>query len=75
MSYMQCKRCVMDNLSDPTIFFDNEGHCNYCSDALRAKEVVYFPNEIGKNKLEKFFDDLKTKRRKEKMYRPANFYR
>jgi N-acetyl sugar amidotransferase len=63
---MQCKRCVMDNLSDPTIMFDNEGHCNYCSDALRAKEVVYFPNDIGKKKLEKFFDDLKAKRMKEK---------
>lgn len=66
MGYMQCKRCVMDNLSDPTIMFDNEGHCNYCSDALRAKEVVYFPNDIGKKKLEKFFDDLKAKRMKEK---------
>ena len=66
MGYMQCKRCVMDNLSDPTIMFDNEGHCNYCSDALRAKEVVYFPNDSGKKKLEKFFDDLKTKRRKDK---------
>ena len=60
---MQCKRCVMDNSSDPTISFDSKGYCNYCSDALRAKEVVYFPNETGKKKLEDIFADLKTKRK------------
>ena len=63
MNNMQCKRCVMDNSSDPTISFDSKGYCNYCSDALRAKEVVYFPNETGKKKLEDIFDDLKTKRK------------
>ena len=33
-----CTRCVMDS-SDPGIRFDNEGHCNICSDYLAQKEL------------------------------------
>lgn len=29
--YNQCTRCIMDNTNDPEIFFDKEGHCNYCN--------------------------------------------
>lgn len=29
--YNQCSRCIMDNINDPQIFFDKEGHCNYCN--------------------------------------------
>lgn len=29
--YHQCKRCIMDNVNDPDIFFDKHGHCNYCN--------------------------------------------
>ena len=42
----------MDNTSDPTIRFQDDGTCNYCNDALKAKDNVYFPNETGKAKLE-----------------------
>jgi len=66
MNYRQCKRCVMDNSSDPTISFDSNGYCNYCSYALRAKEVVYFPNETGKKKLDEIFADLRRKRKSNK---------
>jgi N-acetyl sugar amidotransferase len=31
-SYNQCSRCVMDNLNDPNIYFDEHNFCNYCND-------------------------------------------
>ena len=61
MNYQCCTRCVMDNVSDTTITFDEQGHCNYCSDVLARKEHEYFPNEEGKKKL----DDLMAKLKKE----------
>lgn len=63
MNYRQCKRCVMDNSSDPTISFDSNGYCNYCSDAIKSKEVVYFPNEAGEKKLDEIFAVIKSKRK------------
>ena len=47
MGYQRCTRCVMDNASDPTIRFDSEGVCNYCSDAYSKIGSVYYPNEEG----------------------------
>ncbi len=46
-----CKRCVMDNRSDETIKFDENGICNYCTDSLARMNEVYFPNEEGQKKL------------------------
>ncbi len=46
-----CTRCIMDNSSDPTITFDEQGHCNYCNDALERYKTTYFPNEEGQKKL------------------------
>ncbi|WP_455611649.1 N-acetyl sugar amidotransferase [Cloacibacillus porcorum] len=63
MEYKQCARCVMDNIGDSTIKFDDNGVCNYCSDALRAKNIVYHPNDTGKDYLEKVFGDLKRRRK------------
>jgi len=54
-----CTRCIMDNISDPTIIFESDGTCNYCNDALKAKNNVYFPNEEGKRQLEVLFDKIK----------------
>jgi N-acetyl sugar amidotransferase len=42
----------MDTISDSTIRFEKDGTCNYCNDALKAKDNVYFPNESGKLKLD-----------------------
>lgn len=50
MKYQMCSRCVMDNETDKTIRFDSEGHCNYCTQALKDKEYVYFPDERGNQK-------------------------
>lgn len=61
--YQICTRCVMDNSSDQTITFNNQGFCNYCVAALRAKEYTYFPNEEGKKKLDALISRLKSENR------------
>ena len=48
----------MDNSSDPTIKFNENGYCNYCTTELNRKDNVYFPNEKGKQK------ERRTKREK-----------
>jgi len=42
----------MDTEGDPAIKFESDGTCNYCNYALERINKVYFPNEIGKKKLE-----------------------
>lgn len=63
-----CKRCVMDNSSDKSITFDENGFCNYCTKALsEINTTVYFPNETGKRKLEEMISKVK-KENKDKPY-------
>lgn len=60
MGYRICTRCVMDNSSDKTITFDSEGNCNYCSKALKEiNTTTYFPNERGKERIEKMLYTIK----------------
>src|SRR5450759_5066227 len=54
-----CSRCVMDNISDTTIMFEADGTCNYCNDALKAKDTVCFPNENGKKTLDAMIAKIK----------------
>jgi len=49
----------MDNHSDDTIYFDNDGYCNYCNEALSKIGKVYLPTEEGAKKLEKLLDKIK----------------
>lgn len=65
--YQVCTRCIMDNSSDETIIFDDKGICNYCTEALKAKELTYFPNEEGKKKIDILVKRLKSEG-KEKRY-------
>lgn len=58
--FKRCTRCVMDNSSDPTITFDREGHCNYCTEALLQKDKVYFPGEEGQKKLQALLGKIKS---------------
>jgi len=58
-NYQICSRCVMDNHSDKTIFFDEHGHCNYCNQAIKNMENQYFPGEKGKKKLDSLLDEIK----------------
>lgn len=60
MEFQRCTRCIMDNSSDPTIRFDGDGHCNYCTNALEKKKLVYFPNEEGRRRLDAMLDRLKS---------------
>ena len=55
----RCTRCVMDDRSDLFIHFDEEGVCNYCKEALSLQPSWYFPNEEGKQKLERMISALK----------------
>lgn len=57
---MQCVRCIMDNIGDDTIQFDEKGYCDYCSTALAEKKRIYFPNEVGENKLNALIARLKN---------------
>ena len=56
---IRCKRCIMDNSSDNTITFDENGFCNYCTIALKNKKERYYPNEEGAKKLNDLFDKIK----------------
>lgn len=50
----------MDNASDSTITFDENGNCNYCTKAFaEIGTTTYFPNEEGKLRLEKTIAMLK----------------
>lgn len=60
-NFQRCTYCVMDNVSDDTIVFDENGQCNYCKEAFREKDGIYFPNEIGQKKLSELIAFLKEK--------------
>lgn len=60
MAYQRCTRCVMDNASDHTICFDEQGWCNYCTDALKKiNTTTYFPGEEGQRRLREMLTMLK----------------
>ena len=54
-----CARCVMDNSSDKSISFDSNGHCSYCTDALARMGATYYPNAVGKAKLNDLLGQIK----------------
>ncbi len=55
----RCLRCIMNDNGDPTITFDKQGYCCYCSDALARMKTTYFPNEEGTRKLEVLLKEIK----------------
>lgn len=59
MGYKVCNRCIMNSKGDPTITFDEKGVCNYCKKAEETIKLCYFPNEEGRDKLEKIFAKIK----------------
>lgn len=63
-----CKRCVMNDTSDKRITFDEDGYCNYCTQALsEINTTTYFPNETGRQKLDEMISKLKREN-KDKQY-------
>jgi len=59
MQYQRCTRCVMDNESDDSITFLNDGTCNYCNDVLNRKDKEYFSGEEGKRYIENLAQKIK----------------
>lgn len=57
--YQQCVRCIMDNKSDTSISFSQNGFCNYCTEALERKNKIYFPDKVGEKKLQALLSRLK----------------
>lgn len=57
--YKQCSRCIMDNSSDDHIIFDEQGHCNYCEDAIMRLNKYYFPNCDDPTRLNSLLAKLK----------------
>ena len=55
-----CKRCVMNDSSDPTITFDENSYCNYCTNALaQINTTTYFPGTEGALKLDFMLKEIK----------------
>lgn len=58
--FKRCTKCVMDNISDETITFDENGVCNYYNDAIQQlNSGSYLPNETGKQKLNELIAKIK----------------
>jgi N-acetyl sugar amidotransferase len=61
--YQVCTRCVMDT-SDPEIEFNSNGVCNHCIEFDEITSKFWYPNKIGKKKLEKIFEKIKSEGRR-----------
>ncbi len=58
----------MDNSSDGSITFDENGYCNYCTSALaEINTTTYFPGEEGQKRLEEMIAQIKEEN-KDKPY-------
>ncbi|MBS1506738.1 MAG: N-acetyl sugar amidotransferase [Bacteroidetes bacterium] len=57
--HKQCTHCLLDNLDDPAITFDEKGVCNYCR-KYEAEEKLYVKHGAeGKAALEKIISNVK----------------
>lgn len=61
MEYRRCNRCLMDTIADPDIVFDDNGNCNYCTEALaQIHTTTYFPDEEGQRRLQAALAQIKA---------------
>lgn len=49
----------MDDSSDATIVFDDQGRCNYCTKALTLLGTVWHPGSAGQQKLDALLSEVK----------------
>lgn len=56
--YKICSRCVMDTNGDPDITFDENGYCNYCTEAIDLLDQQ--KEQIDAHKLEALFEKIKA---------------
>ena len=57
--FKQCARCIMDNLTDPFIYFDNNGFCNHCINFLQNNSKYLYQPDVSDKKLESLIDKVK----------------
>jgi len=50
----------MDNSADPTIGFNSDGYCDYCTSALKRSATTYFPNSEGQVRLNALITKIKN---------------
>lgn len=58
MNPQTCLRCVMDS-SDPSVSFDPQGICNYCTDYFSTKQYDWHRGSIGAKKLSSLVNKLR----------------
>lgn len=58
--YNQCSRCIMDNTNDPEIFFDNQGHCNYCNSYFEYVQKESTLHEYTLEKIKPILENIKS---------------
>lgn len=57
-NYQICTNCVVDT-SDPTISFNSEGVCHYCTNFEEEIKPNWHPNEIGMKKIMPLINQIK----------------
>jgi aminotransferase len=65
INYQICTRCVMDT-SDPEIGFNEQGVCNHCRQFDEVTSRRWFPNAIGKKKLDAIFTKIRAEGKNKK---------
>ncbi|MBD2792786.1 N-acetyl sugar amidotransferase [Xenorhabdus szentirmaii] len=63
--YQICTKCVMDT-TDPIISFNKDGICNHCEQFEKVTSKLWFPNDIGQEKLNNIIEKIKATKNKSK---------
>jgi len=63
--YQICNNCIMDT-SDPEIIFDEKGVCNHCNTFYSVTSKEWFPNDMGKVKLNDIVGRIKSQMKNKK---------
>ena len=62
-----CKQCILDTSDDPSITFDKNGICSYCTEYKEKERVNVLTEEKGRKMLQQKVEEIK-KRGKGKKY-------
>jgi N-acetyl sugar amidotransferase len=55
-----CSQCVMDNIGNSQISFDESGVCNYCYEYREKEKIRIIPNQFREKELEKLIKKIKS---------------
>ena len=59
LSYQICSRCVMDT-TDPIITFNEQGHCNHCTEFIEKRAHFSYKGEESDQALENLIQQIKV---------------